>query len=65
MGAARIATLAAVLLLAGCGWSPKVLENRVVCTVDGSEAHVLSKWGPVSVGTQIARTDATAVCAKR
>lgn len=52
-------------LLAGCGMSPKVMENRVVCTVDGSEAHVLSKWGPVSIGTQVAAADAAVVCDRK
>jgi len=60
----RALTLLVVLLgLTGCGTSPKLLENRVVCTIDRSEAHVLSKWGPVSVGTQVSQADAAVVCA--
>lgn len=57
--------LLAAALLTGCGMSPKVLENRVVCTIDRSEAHVLSKWGPVSVGTQVSQADAAVVCASK
>jgi hypothetical protein len=48
-------------LLAGCS-SPRWLENRVACTVDGSEAHVISKWGPVGVGAKIADDDARVLC---
>lgn len=51
-------------LLAGCSTSPKWLENRVACTVDGTEAHVLSKWGPVSIGARLAESDAAAVCSR-
>lgn len=65
MSAACVAALVAALMLAGCGMSPKVLENRVVCTIDRSEAHVLSKWGPVSVGTQVSQADAAVVCAAK
>lgn len=61
--AARVITVVALALLAGCGTSPKMLENRVVCTIDRSEAHVLSKWGPVSLGTQVSQADAAVVCA--
>lgn len=60
-----LALLVVLVGLAGCGMSPKVLENRVVCTIDRSEAHVLSKWGPVSVGTQVSQADAAVVCAAK
>ncbi len=53
------------LLLAGCGSMPKMLENRAACTLDGAELHVLSKWGPFSVGSKLAPADAAVVCAKR
>lgn len=53
------------LLLAGCGSTPKLLENRAACTLDGTELHVLSKWGPISIGTQLAPADAAAVCVKK
>lgn len=53
--------LLAALLLAGCG-SPRWLENRVACTVDGSEAHVISKWGPLGVGAKISADDARVLC---
>ena len=60
----RLLALIPVALLAGCSSAPKWLENRIACTVDGAEAHVVSKWGPVSVGSKIADADAKVVCAK-
>jgi hypothetical protein len=47
--------------LTGCA-GPKWLENRVVCTADRAEAHVLSKWGPASIGAQVADADARVIC---
>lgn len=49
------------LLLAGCS-AGQMLENRVACTVDGAEAHVISKWGPVGIGAKIAAGDARVLC---
>lgn len=60
----RAFILIAAGLLAGCSTSPKWLENRVACTVDGTEAHVLSRWGPVSIGARLADSDAAAVCSR-
>lgn len=57
----RLLALIPVVLLAGCA-SPKWLENRLSCTVDGKEAHVVSKWGPVSIGSKLADADARVVC---
>lgn len=51
----------AALLLSGCG-SVKWLENRAACTVDGAEAHVISKWGPVGIGSRLADSDAAVIC---
>lgn len=50
------------LLVSGCATDPKWLENRVTCTVDGEELHFVSKWGPVEFGSQVADSDAKAVC---
>lgn len=58
----RLLALIPVALLAGCASAPKWLENRLSCTVDGKEAHVLSKWGPVSIGSKLADADARVVC---
>jgi hypothetical protein len=52
------------LLLAGCSTRPKLMENRAACTLDGTELHVLSKWGPFSIGTRVADADAATVCKK-
>jgi len=53
--------LAAAALLAGCS-SSRWLENRVVCTVDGREAHAISKWGPVGIAARVADADARVLC---
>lgn len=56
-----LALAMASTLFSGCG-STKMLENRIACTVDKSEAHVVSKWGPVGIASQIAQADAAVVC---
>ena len=58
----KLLVLIPIALLAGCSTSPTWLENRVACTVDGSEAHVLSKWALFSIGAKLADGDAKAVC---
>lgn len=52
-----------LLLLSGCA-SQQWLENRVACTVDGTELHAISKWGLFSIGSEIAAADAAVVCKK-
>lgn len=59
--AARVAGVCAALILSGCASSPKWLENRIALTADGKEAHVLSVWGPISIGSKIADSDAKAI----
>jgi hypothetical protein len=49
--------------LSGCA-NVKWLDNRVACTVAGDEAHLISKWGPVGIGSQIAAADAAVLCKK-
>ena len=58
----RLLIFCAALALAGCSSSARLLEKRVLCTVDGSEAHVISKWGPVGIGAKIAAGDARVLC---
>lgn len=50
-------------LLSGCA-SPKWLENRAVCTIDGKEAHVISKWALLSIGSKLADSDAKVMCSR-
>lgn len=63
-----ILTLLVLALLAGCS-NLKFLENRVAVTVsvldpEGScEVEFLSRWGFLSVGSQIAPQDAAVLCA--
>ncbi len=57
-----IITLALAALLAGCGTRPTWLDNRAACTLDGEQLHVLSVWGPFSIGTEIRREDAEVAC---
>lgn len=60
----RYLAIACACLLTGCSTSPKWLENRAVCTVDGKEAHVISKWALFSIGSKLADSDAKAVCSR-
>ena len=49
--------------LSGCAMDPsKYLANRLACTADKAEAHVLSTWVLFSIGAKIAAVDAAAVC---
>lgn len=55
---------ALLVLLSGCGTDPKWMENRVACTVDKSEAFVISKWGPLAIGSPLAKADAATICVR-
>ena len=60
----RMIAIVAALLMAGCTTKPAWLdENRVACTADRQEAHVVSKWGLFSIGSEVARADAKVICA--
>ena len=54
---ASVLLFGALLLLFGCANNP-ALDNRVVCTLDKSEMHVISKWWVFSIGSQVAADDA-------
>lgn len=56
----RTTIILAALLLAGCSTSPKWLENVAACSLDGSEAYVVSKWGPVAIASDL--KPAAAIC---
>ena len=61
----KILILAAAAMLSGCATNPTRWENRLVCTIDGSEAHVISKWfGLFSIGSQLAKADAAVACVR-
>jgi hypothetical protein len=60
----KAATIVVCVLLSGCASRPVWLENRAVCTVGGVEAHVISKWGPFSIGSPLAAADAEVMCKK-
>ena len=47
-----------VLLFSGCA----NFENRLVCTVANDRAYVVSLYGPVGIGTQIAQKDSAIIC---
>lgn len=59
--AARVGILCAALILGGCATRPAWLENRIAVTADGRQVHVLSVWGPVSIGSRVADSDARAI----
>ncbi len=58
----KILILAAVALSGCATFEGAMLENRIVCTVAKDEAHVLSKWGPVGIGSKIADADRAVIC---
>ena len=58
----RLAALLLAAMLAGCASDPTWLENRIACTPDGTELHVISKWGAIEFGSQMSDADAAAVC---
>lgn len=57
-----IAIIAFALALAGCATFDVQLDNRVTCTVAKDKAFVVSQWGPVGVGSQVAAADAQVMC---
>jgi hypothetical protein len=59
----KVSVFMLLALLSGCASRPVWLENRVACTADSTELHAISKWGPFSIGSQIAPADAAVVCA--
>ncbi len=50
--------------LAGCGTSPKWLDNRLACTVNKDTAFVVSRYGPLGIASTLAGEDAAVVCAR-
>lgn len=50
------------IALSGCSTIERKFENRAVCTMDGKEAHVISKWGVFSIGSKLADADAKVIC---
>ena len=53
----------ACALMAGCG-NMRWLENRAVCTLDGKEAHTISKYGPLGIASRLADADAAVLCGR-
>ena len=56
------AVILAALLLSGCATRPEALENRLVCTVSGDGAMVVSMWGSIGLASKIAPRDGKLVC---
>ena len=57
-----IITLLTVFGLTGCGTFKGQFENRVTCTVDKSQALVVSKYGPLGIASEIAEADTKIIC---
>lgn len=53
--------LLAAIALSGCG---TMFENRLSCTVDGSQALFTSKYGPVGITAKVEESDAKVICKK-
>lgn len=56
-----LALILAASLLAGCS-TTELLANRITCTVDGKQAHVVSLYGPLGIASKIDPDDAAVVC---
>jgi len=57
-----VTTLLAVFLY-GCS-STGQFQNRLVCTVAGDKALVVSQYGQLGMSTELATTDSAIVCSK-
>ncbi len=57
----HIAFAAVLLALAGCG-TATTFENRAVCTLDGTSAFVVSRYGPLGISSELAKADVAALC---
>lgn len=49
-----------VVFTSGC--AAGMLSNRVVCTLDGRGAQVVSQWGPFGIASALSDSDITAIC---
>lgn len=50
------------MLVSGCAFDSKLLENRVSCTVAKDKAFVISQYGPVGIASTIAEQDKNVIC---
>lgn len=50
-------------LLSGC--ASHLFDNRVMCTLDGSQAIVNSNWGGFGISSVLTDADAAALCAEK
>lgn len=55
-----VALLAVLLPLTGCLGT--LFQNRLACTTDLEELHVLSKYGKLALASEIAEVDAKRTC---
>jgi hypothetical protein len=62
----RFLTIALLLIAAAglqaCGAIERKFENRLACSLDRSEAYVVSKYGPLGVSSEIQKDDAALAC---
>ncbi len=47
--------------LTGCALPSGALTNRVVCTVAGDEAHIVSMWGLFGIARKADKRDAAVI----
>ena len=57
----KTAFILAAFLLSGCS-TTELLANRVTCTVDGKQAHVVSLYGPLGIASKVDPADAAVIC---
>lgn len=58
----RSLIILSMLALTGCASLDGKLENRVVCTVAGDKAMVVSEWGLIGVASTVSEKDRAAIC---
>ena len=58
----RTMVVLAAVLLSGCSATKGTFENRVSCTLDGSNMFVSSMYGPIGITSKISSADAKTVC---
>jgi hypothetical protein len=54
--------LIAATALQACDTLSKKFENRLACSLDRSEAYVVSKYGPLGISSEIQKDDAALAC---
>lgn len=61
MNPMKTTLILAACLLAGCS-TTELLANRITCTIDGQQAHVVSLYGPLGIASKVDAADVAIIC---